>query len=299
MTSRITCLHTLYGKYNEILPEELVENLDDGNSIATELESYKTSLEEIIGEDLRFIENIARQCGLRSLIKELSQQERVVRWAFELDDEDIVKKQGELVKERLAQWLVCKDTLILLSQKILEELPLVTKTYVDYKKGSLISREKRMAFMDFTLHYQNFIGYSVNVRDIIDDYHDTFNLVCKQIDPNYEIKGITERSAVHSFELKEGIIGLLLRGGLGRYTPFPDLQLDIDCIEWALKKIEVNKLPMDRLEAVTRVMIKDLEKRKDKAMKRSDTDDLWTKIESLQWVLFVLFALRNGNMIVI
>jgi hypothetical protein len=30
-----------------------------------------------------------------------------------------------------------------------------------------------------------------------------------------------------------------------------DLQLEIDCIEWALKKIEVNKLPMDRLEAVT------------------------------------------------
>jgi hypothetical protein len=29
-------------------------------------------------------------------------------------------------------------------------------------------------------------------------------------------------------------------------------------------------------------MIKDLEK-KDKAMEREDTDDLWTKIESLQW----------------
>ena len=28
------------------------------------------------------------------------------------------------------------------------------------------------------------------------------------------------------------------------------LQLEIDCIEWALKKIEVNKLPMDRLEAL-------------------------------------------------
>ena len=46
-------------------------------------------------------------------------------------------------------------------------------------------------------------------------------------------------------------------------------------------------------------MIKDLEKRKDKAMERSDTDDLWTKIESLQWVLFVIFAIRNGNMVVI
>jgi hypothetical protein len=30
-----------------------------------------------------------------------------------------------------------------------------------------------------------------------------------------------------------------------------DLQLEIDCIEWALKKIEVNKLPNDRLEAYT------------------------------------------------
>jgi hypothetical protein len=59
-----------------------------------------------------------------------------------------------------------------------------------------------------------------------------------------------------------------------------DLQLEIDCIEWALKKIEVNKIPNDRLEAVIRSMIKDLEKRKDKAMKRQDTYDFWIKIES-------------------
>jgi hypothetical protein len=54
---------------------------------------------------------------------------------------------------------------------------------------------------------------------------------------------------------------------------FNHLQLEIDCIEWALKKIEVNKISNDRLEGVIRAMIKDLEKRKDKAMKRSDTDD--------------------------
>jgi hypothetical protein len=45
-------------------------------------------------------------------------------------------------------------------------------------------------------------------------------------------------------------------------------------------------------------MIKDLEKRKDKAMERQDTDDFWIKIESLQWVQFVIFAIRNGNMVV-
>jgi hypothetical protein len=78
-----------------------------------------------------------------------------------------------------------------------------------------------------------------------------------------------------------------------------DLQLEIDCIEWSLKKIEVNKIPNDRLEGVFRIMIKDLEKRKDNAMKRSDTDDLWTKIESLQWVPFVIFAIKNERMVVI
>jgi hypothetical protein len=58
-------------------------------------------------------------------------------------------------------------------------------------------------------------------------------------------------------------------------------------------KIEVNKLPNNRLEGVIKTMIKDLEKRKDKAIIRSDTDDLWTKIETLQSVLFVVFAIRN------
>jgi DNA replication initiation complex subunit (GINS family) len=77
------------------------------------------------------------------------------------------------------------------------------------------------------------------------------------------------------------------------------MQLEIDCIEWALQKIEVNKIPNDRLERVIRATIKDLEKRKDKAMVRSETDELWTKIESLQWVLFVIFAIRNGKMVII
>ena len=55
-----------------------------------------------------------------------------------------------------------------------------------------------------------------------------------------------------------------------------------------------NKLPNDRLKGVIKTVIKDLEKRKEKAMIRSDTDDLWTKIETLQWVLYVIFAIRNG-----
>jgi hypothetical protein len=47
-----------------------------------------------------------------------------------------------------------------------------------------------------------------------------------------------------------------------------DMQLQIECIEWILEKIEVNKISNDRLEGLIRNMIKDLEKRKEKATRR-------------------------------
>jgi hypothetical protein len=78
-----------------------------------------------------------------------------------------------------------------------------------------------------------------------------------------------------------------------------DMQLEIDCYEWVIGKIDVNKIPYDRLERIIKATIKDLEKRKDKAMVRTDTDNLWTKIESLQWGLFVIFAIKNDRVVVI
>jgi hypothetical protein len=62
------------------------------------------------------------------------------------------------------------------------------------------------------------------------------------------------------------------------------MQLEIDCYEWVIGKIEVNKIPFDRLERIIKATINDLEKRKDRAMMRTDTYNFWTKIESLQWV---------------
>jgi hypothetical protein len=93
MTSRIICLHELYGKYNEILPEEIAGNRVRGNSVANELENHKNLLQEIIREDLQFIEYISERNGLRSLINELLKQETIIRWAFELDDESLVRKK--------------------------------------------------------------------------------------------------------------------------------------------------------------------------------------------------------------
>ena len=77
------------------------------------------------------------------------------------------------------------------------------------------------------------------------------------------------------------------------------MQLQIDCYEWVLGRIEVSKIPFDKLERIIQATIKDLEKRNDNALVRVDTDNLWTKIEFPQWVLFVIFAIKNDRMVVI
>jgi hypothetical protein len=73
------------------------------------------------------------------------------------------------------------------------------------------------------------------------------------------------------------------------------MRLEIDCYEWVLGKIEVNKIPSDRLKRIIRATIKNLEKRRDKLTVRTDTDCLMTKIQSLQWALFVIFAIKNDK----
>ena len=56
--------------------------------------------------------------------------------------------------------------------------------------------------------------------------------------------------------------------------------------------VSVNKIPFDRLERIIKATIKDLEMRKDNVMIRTDTNNLWTKIERVQWVFFVIFAIK-------
>ena len=41
-----------------------------------------------------------------------------------------------------------------------------------------------------------------------------------------------------------------------------DVQLEIDCYEWVLGKIEVNKIPFDRLERIIEATVKDSRKEK-------------------------------------
>ena len=102
---------------------------------------------------------------------------------------------------------------------------------------------------------------------------------------------VLQMEAVHTLDSSPDLLACFPLWNPGLYV--------VETFACPLKKIEVNKIPNDRLEGVIRTMIKDLEKRKYKAIRRSDTDDFWIKIESLQWVLFVILAIKYGNMVVI
>jgi hypothetical protein len=62
------------------------------------------------------------------------------------------------------------------------------------------------------------------------------------------------------------------------------MRLEIDCYEWVLEKIEVNKIPSDGLKRIIRATIKNLEKRRDKVT-----------VRSISSVGFVIFAIKNDK----
>ena len=54
-----------------------------------------------------------------------------------------------------------------------------------------------------------------------------------------------------------------------------------------------------RVKAIVEAKSRDLERRMEKAKYIWDTDTLFTKIETLKWVLYVIHAIRNGQILIV
>jgi hypothetical protein len=224
MTSRISSLTGIYGKFTEILPEEL---LDD--SVRGVLENAKLELQNIIQEDHKFIRNLIPKRGIGISLDDFEQSSYVIRKAFLLRNER-VERTPELIKFLLAHWRMCKEPLLFLSNNMLEILPIVKKCFEDYNKLPIQQRAKRIAFINLTRRYQEFIGSAVNILDIIGEYSDMFNLSCNKIDPSYKLQGISRSAHIYEDELLAGATELLLRGNFGRHTASPLIRSVLEVI---------------------------------------------------------------------
>lgn len=115
---------------------------------------------------------------------------------------------------------MCKSTLLFLADELLDALPIVNEYLSKSKPSSEI--DKRIAFINMTREYQNLIVLIVNIIDVIEEYKEIFNVLWKELDPQYVDDGSHRYiSDITRNELIQGTLELLLRGNAGRYTPAP------------------------------------------------------------------------------
>jgi acetolactate synthase small subunit len=72
------------------------------------------------------------------------------------------------------------------------------------------------------------------------------------------------------------------------------LQNEIGILEWVLEYIVQKKVHIGRLEVIVQDKIAELKITINKATHREVTDFLFTKIETLRWVLYVINSINKG-----
>jgi hypothetical protein len=80
-----------------------------------------------------------------------------------------------------------------------------------------------------------------------------------------------------------------------------NLQFEINTLEWVLEQIQMYTKVMtsERITAIVEAKIKDLEIRMEKTKYIWDTDTLFTKIEILKWILYVIYAIKNREILMV
>ena len=76
------------------------------------------------------------------------------------------------------------------------------------------------------------------------------------------------------------------------------LQNEIRTLEWVLEYTTQKKVHIGKLEDIVQDKIAELKMRIEKATNREVTDFLFTKIETLRWVLYVIHSINKGSLIV-
>lgn len=77
------------------------------------------------------------------------------------------------------------------------------------------------------------------------------------------------------------------------------LQNEIHTLEWVLEYTTQKKVHIGKLEVIVQDKIADLTIRMDNATHREVTDILFTKIETLRWVLYIIHSVNNRSLMVV
>lgn len=204
MKSRILSLSPSYSKFENILPDELIQT-----QLKEELEIARGELKKIIKEDQENIKNLCLEQNKTIPFSDFVNPNYIVKMAFYSEDDT---SYDDLLSY-YAHWTMCLVTLEALTSNIINMSNELKIYYTDYTNGE--RTEQKAKFIFFVRAYQDFFGFLINIRNIFEQYHDFYVLTCNKIDPNNKEQTIYayKQSDIDHRQLLGVVKGLLIHGG--------------------------------------------------------------------------------------
>lgn len=143
-STNIVQLKNTYGRYTEVLPEEL-----SLTAIEEDLKACEKALIPIFDKDHTAIEAMLKNAKISINLKDFDNPSIAIRKAFPLRNENVVRS-SEKIKFLLGHVSSCKHVLLTLAERIKGELEETRTNYSNYQSQPITSREKRVAFINFT-----------------------------------------------------------------------------------------------------------------------------------------------------
>ena len=219
MLTTILEIMPLYSQFELILPEELT------SSIRSNLEKARTKFIEIHASNLASVKNLLDSIP--------SKKNKNIKFdKFEKDPHYIIKtafkNRNEVtineVSFHFAHWYMSKVVIEEISKNLIGIFDGLLDSHKKYK-SLLNDSDKRTNYFNYVRTYLDFYGYLVSMRNLIEQYHDNFVLLCRKIDPKINANTlIAATSDTFTFEFFGATRELLLRGNEGRLAGFPLLR---------------------------------------------------------------------------
>lgn len=216
MLTRILDIMPDYSGFELPLPEELT----DGR--VSILKNARERFNEIQKSDLSTIKEILQRIPIKKnkgikFEKFKNDPHYVIKMGFENRNE----KAGSSPSFHYAHWYMSKAVI----DEISAILVALYGKLLEYHKGTVNDSNNRINYFNYIRAYQDFYGYIISMRQLIDQYHDNFVILCKSIDPTIKENTIIAfTSDTFTFEFFQATRELLLRGNEGRLAGFPLLR---------------------------------------------------------------------------
>jgi hypothetical protein len=193
-----------------MMPDDLAQT-----DVNTELQTAISELNKIIDEDKTNIQDLCIKENKTIPFKEYAKPEYIVNKGFWIPDDNSFDK----IAHYYAHWIMCVTTLEIISQKVLDMVAELKEYYKEYLNTG--EQNRKFKFFYFVRAYQDFYGFLISIRNIIQQYYDLFVRTCNEIDSQNKEKPIyAYRSDIDHDQILAAVKELLLHGNWGRLAGF-------------------------------------------------------------------------------